>query len=386
MVSSVLLYLFLGRLLASTLAEPAKPHVGEYLPPQYQRLHQSQTDRGHDAKTIRVYAGHSIQRAIDAAPEGAHIIVQSEVYHEQVTIDKNGVNLAGEDAVIIPPHKPRRNPCTGFAGPRTKAGICVVGDGINAAKFEVEHRKVLSVKHPVRHAEVSGFRVKGFTGANILVLGAAETTIHDNHLSDGPNYGLLTAGSRDIILFRNWAGSSKGGFAAICIDDLSGTEVIRNTVGGYFLGIFIQTDGAVVENNEITSACFGVFVDPTIRDVHVCNNKVRVTISKCGVFGGAGIILDSSVRARVEGNLVRGQKTDDPTTEPRSGIAVVDDYCVEKSLACVLLGKNRAVSEGSVVKGNVLNGNQVDIYVNTTGKGNVVRNKECMISLPGGFC
>lgn len=261
-----------------------------------------------------------------------------------------------------------------------------MGSGIDAAKFQVEHRKVSSVRHPVKDVVVSGFRVKGFTGANILILGAAETTISDNQLSDGPNYGLLAAGSTDTILFRNQVGASKGGFAAICADNFFGTEVVRNTVGGYFLGIFIQTNSAVVENNEITSACFGAFVDPTIRDVHVCNNKVRSTLPKCGLFGGAGIILDSSVRARVEGNLVQGQKTSDPTKEPRSGIALVDDYCAEKSLACILLGKKQAVAKGNLIQGNTLNGNQVDLYVNTTGKGNIVRNNKCSISLPEGFC
>lgn len=343
-------------------------------------------DRGYYGNTIRVRSGQSIQQALNKAPYGSRVVVEAGTYAEQISIQKDGISLIGKGAVLVPPENPVENPCSGFAGPGTQAGICIAGKGLKLDEFKAEHRKVISVQKPVRDVTVTGFKVQKFVGFNILVLGADSAHVHDNELlSDASVYGFLTAGSTNTLVSDNVVASTKTSFIGVCMDNFSRVKVVGNKIDNFVIGLCIQTNGADIENNQVSQACYGAFLDPGVKDVKLCRNKFISPIPACGPPGATGILLDGSINARVEDNLVKGWKN---SAGPASGIVIVDDPCTNTppGLSCIYRGNKMAVAKGNVIKGNILKDNALDIYQETAGKGNVVRRNQCKTSVPPELC
>lgn len=146
----------------------------------------------------------------------------------------------------------------------------------------------------------------------------------------------------------------------------------------------IQTNGAEIEDNEVSEACYGAFFDPGVTNVRFRGNKLTNSQPACAPFGAAGVILDGTVKARIENNYISGWKTDDPKT---AGLVVADDPCSGEvpSLACLTLG-GAAIARDNRVRGNTLRDNALDIFVNTTGTGNEFRKNDCKTSDPAGIC
>jgi nitrous oxidase accessory protein NosD len=146
----------------------------------------------------------------------------------------------------------------------------------------------------------------------------------------------------------------------------------------------IQTNGAEIEDNEVSDACYGAFFDPGVKGVRFRNNKIFRSQPACAPFGASGIILDGAIGARVENNNVEGWKTDDPRT---AGLVVADDPCNSEplSLACLAIG-GPAIARDNRVRGNTLRDNTLDIFVNTTGTGNEFRRNDCDTSNQKGIC
>ena len=329
------------------------------------------TNSGGDA--VHVQAGQSIQAAINAAPPGTRIVVEAGIYAEQLTIKEDGISLVGRGAVLVPPAAPAENMCSNLAGNDTEAGICVQGADIELAPFEVEHRKVLSVGRAVDGVSVTGFEVHGFSGENIAVVGAQDAHVTGNWLYEGVTYGFLTAGSKNTRVGFNAVVSSETlGFIGICNDDMSGAQVFNNHVTGYIVGLCVQTSAADIQDNDISNCCDGAFVDPGIKGAKVLHNHIGKLNPSCltdfGYLGG--IILGGSVNTDVRFNLVEGQTLDGVA----GGIEIVD----------FPLGESVAVASGNVVTFNTLRNNDVDLYVNTTGTGNVLSNNQC--SAPAELC
>lgn len=146
----------------------------------------------------------------------------------------------------------------------------------------------------------------------------------------------------------------------------------------------IQTNGAEIEDNEVSEACYGAFFDPGVRDVRFRDNKLTKSQPACAPFGAAGIVLDGAIGARVENNCVEDWVTDDPKT---AGLVVADDPCAGEvpSLACLGLS-GPAIASDNRVRGNTLRDNTLDIFVNTTGTGNEFRKNDCKTSNLEGIC
>ena len=146
----------------------------------------------------------------------------------------------------------------------------------------------------------------------------------------------------------------------------------------------IQTNGAEIEDNEVSDACYGAFFDPGVKGVRFRNNKIFRSQPACAPIGASGIILDGAIGARVENNNVEGWKTDDPRT---AGLVVADDPCNSEplSLACLAIG-GPAIARDNRVRGNTLRDNTLDIFVNTTGTGNEFRRNDCDTSNQKGIC
>jgi len=323
--------------------------------------------------TAYVQPGQSIQTAIDRAHPGDRIIVRAGTYAEQLTVGKNGIQLVGRGAVLIPPPSPVLNTCSGLAGEGTEAGICVTGKGVVLAPFDTvqkEHRKFVSVGTQVKDVWINGFQVRGFSGENIAVVGARNTLVTGNSLADGTRYGFLTVGSKNTRAgFNTVTSAATLRFIGICMDDLGGAVVTSNHISGYQVALCVQTARAEIRNNDVSASCTGIFVDPGIVGAKIRRNHIGGTNPDCGP-PNAGIVLFGAVNTDVRGNHIEGQ------TVPggAAGVAVVD------------VSASGPFASGNVVTHNVLHNNDLDLFVSSVGIGNVLKRNECATSDPHGLC
>ncbi|OBS24415.1 hypothetical protein FPOA_04960 [Fusarium poae] len=334
-------------------------------------------------RTIYVKAGQKIQHAIRKASPGDRIVVAKGEYSEQLVIDKDGIQLEGHGATLKSPDAKylKQNACTGLTqdpqGNKLQAGICITGYKVETDNFITEHKKVRSVGRPVKGVSVTGFTVQGSSGINIAVLGAKNTYITNNKLIDGGAYGGLTLGSINTVFYDNVVTTTKGGFIAICMDNKSDVFAKKNEISNHVIGLCVQTNGAVMEYNKLTSNCFGVFVDPGVKEAKIAHNYVGPAPAACGK-NAAGIILGSSIGVLVTDNTIEGQKASDGSG---AGIRIYDDPCVATaemplSLSCVVLGKAIKARDNVVVR-NTLNNNDSDIQNLSKGSGNIIKCNTC---------
>lgn len=322
-------------------------------------------------ETVYVKAGQSIQAAINSAGAHATIIVEDGTYAEQLTIECDGINLVGNGAILVPPKTPGQNLCSGLAGPDTQAGICIAGYNVQLADFVVEHRKVISVGRPVTGVSVSGFDVRGFSGLDIAVVGGQDTVVAGNKLEDGDMYGCLTVGSKNThVDGNNVVSSEKLRFIGICMDDKSDVLVSNNHINGYLIGLCVQTAGANVRNNQVTNGCIGAFIDPGINGATVAQNHISTANPACAdipEIGIEGIIISGATNSIVQQNLIENLTFGGLPNQYALGIAILDDFTTTPP----------SIASGNKVLQNILRHNDFDIYVNTTGTGNVIQNNQC---------
>lgn len=323
---------------------------------------------------IRVWPGHSIQAAINKASPHDTIVVKAGTYAEQLTIDKDGISLVGHDAILVPPSFAASNLCSGLAGDKTEAGICVLGSKVVLAPFVSEHRKVISVGKPVKGVSISGFQIKNFSGENVAVVGGQDVSVTQNKLINGGQYGLLSDGSTNTIVADNTVISETGlKFIGICVDNFAGAQVSKNYISGYIIALCIDTSGADVGNNGISNCCIGVFIDPFIKDAKIHDNHIDASNPTCPPESVFGIIISGAVNTVARHNIIQGQtnKTNGGAT---AGLAIVDDQSTG----------TLAIASGNKVVGNIFRHNTLDLLVNTKGTGNVIEHNRC--STPKELC
>lgn len=340
---------------------------------------------GDHGKTIHVAADEKIQDAIDSASWGTKIVVAAGNYSEQLLIKKSGIALIGEPgAVLSVPATFTDNDCSGVFGPDTQAGICIAGTGVQMDDYVFEHQKVTSVRRPVKGVSVSGFQVEGFTGANIIALGAEYTRIFDNTLIDGFVYGILTSGSRWTSMTGNVLRSSdpfNSAFIAICMDNFEGVYVSDNDISFYGIGLCIQTTGADIHDNSVSYTCSGAILDPYVKDVKLYKNHISNSY-ECGELGSYGVAAFGTTNALITGNEIDNIRNDGPS----AGIFVSDDPCAEDALSCLVNPGVNVIAKRNKVTGNNLHDNDLDLLLTSTGKGNVFKNNQCTTSDPDGLC
>lgn len=319
------------------------------------------------AGAITVRSGQSIQAAIDRSHAGDLILVTGGTYAEQLTIKRSGTSLIGYNAILIPPKNPVKNICSGLAGEGTQAGICITGTNVTLAPFVFEHSKVISVTTRVSNVLVTGFAVRNFSGIDIAVVGAENAIISNNRLRNGAQYGALAVGSTNTRIDRNIINFTRElGFIGICVDDVGGAQVTNNAISGYSVGLCVQTPGADVRHNAVTNSCFGAFIDPGIEGAEISHNHIfgpaNPVCAGSPDLGVLGIIIVGAIDTEVSNNLIEGLHTPDKTGR---GIVVVD------------FGEPPAVATNNTIEDNVLRNNDIDIFLNTTGKGNVIQGNTC---------
>jgi nitrous oxidase accessory protein NosD len=327
-------------------------------------------------KTVK--PGHSIQSAIDSAKQGDKIIVEAGTYHEQITITKDGIQLIGKGAILLPPSTYKPNFCTGLSksfepeNKDTDAGICIYGRGFELAPYSraLQHRKVSKTGTYIRDVVVSGFEIRNFTGENIALIGAHNARIRNNKLVDGAQYGFLTVGSKSTQAEKNIVTSSGLLFIAMCMDDEADAKFERNDISNYYIALCTQTPGGVVKQNTVRNCCYGPFVDPGIVGAQIIGNTISTRNAGCLPKDGSGIAVLGAVNTLVQGNTVEGFKFNDTAL----GILVIDDPVT------------KAGAKGNVFERNLLKANDLDIFNGAMATDNVFRGNKCEKSLPVELC
>lgn len=313
-----------------------------------------------------VSPGQSIQAAIDAAAPYSVIEVGAGTYYEQLTIAKDGLTLRSNGAILKSPSSPVTNTCTGLAGGDSGAGICITGTGVELADFVSEHRRFVSVGTRVKNVAISGFTIDGFSGSGVASVAAEDTCVDDCTFLNGPLYGFLSVGSIRTSVTQATVVKEDGlGFIAICTDDVKDSRVLHSrALTGYGVGLCCQTPGALYSGNHLSGNCVGTFVDPGVVGAQITNNEIGPTDPACvGSPVVGGVILYGAVNTIVEGNTVHGQKAGGLA----GGIVLVDAADIDLSL----------IASGNQITGNVLYDNDFDIFINSTGAGNVVASNQC---------
>jgi nitrous oxidase accessory protein NosD len=328
---------------------------------------------------VVVKPGESIQDAVDAADPGTTILVRRGTYAENVTITTDGITLRGLGATIVPPAEPAPNECS-FGEPAAD-GVCAVG------QFDFpDPDGPPVVTDPVSDVTISGFAIAGFGANGILLLGAEDPVVSQNRLRDNTVYGLARFFSTGGRIVANEASGSE--LAGIYVGDSPAADVLilaNDTFENGSFGFFFRdaANGRLVGNRSHGN-CVGAIVlntGPNIAgDWRFTGNKISDNDGFCPGEGedpplsGIGVAIAGGADNTLVGNIIRDNT---PSGEvPFSGGVVVLDIGIP--------GANPP--SGNTVKGNVILGNEPDIFWDGTGDGNVFRANLCETSVPDGLC
>jgi parallel beta helix pectate lyase-like protein len=296
-----------------------------------------------------VRPGQSIQAAVDAARAGDTIVVFG-THRENIAVQTDRLTLRGVGAVILPPAVPKPDACFNAAQVGEAVhGFCVIGD----VDFDTG-----VVSRYVNGVTVSGFTVRDFVGTGLVSIAARDTTFEGNVATGNTDDGLgsnLSIGTR--FLGNNASGSRFGVrlFSAVG-GSLVGNSLHDNCVGMITIaspfgpaGRFRMTGNAVQHN---TRAC------PADDDFDA--------------LSGIGVGLVGATGTTIAANLITGNVAGGETVAS-GGVAAIG-------------GLDGTPLTDNVVKGNLILGNDPDIFWDETGTGNVFRLNACRTSSPPGLC
>jgi hypothetical protein len=176
--------------------------------------------------------------------------------------------------------------------------------------------------------------------------------------------------------------TSNPGFIAMCMDNFDTVTVTGNDLSYYAIGFCIQTSGARIYNNRVSFTCNGGVIDPHVEGVEFYANDISNSYDQCGDFGSYGIAVFGGQDAHVHDNTFSGIHNNGPA----AGVIVADDPCTEDALTCLANPGVTVVANGNKITNNILTDNDLDLWRNSTGTGNVFRRNSCSSSIPKGLC
>ncbi len=331
------------------------------------------------AGAVIVRPGQSIQAAVDAAAPGTTIIVQRGTYAENVAITTDGIKLLGNGATLVPPVNAIPNACS-FGGPPTD-GIC----GVGAGDFSDPNNPI--VTDPLSNVTISGFEINGFEGSGVFFFGAENPSVTNVRALGNGEYGIARFNSTGGKLVANVASDSEE--AGIYVGDSPNADVLiaGNEVSGNLFGFFLRDSahGKVV-GNRAHDNCMGLINLNTgtneAGDYSIAGNVFTHNDKFCPenvdemtpALSGIGVAIAGGHGNTVVGNIITNNipSGDVPFA---GGVVVID-----------AMSPGADLPANNVVKGNVITGNQPDIFTDGSGTGNVFFANACATSVPDGLC
>jgi parallel beta-helix repeat protein len=287
------------------------------------------------AVAVAAPAQASIQSAIDAASPGDTIVVRG-THRENLVIGKDGITLRGVGAVLLAPAEPAANACfdPSVEGEAVH-GICVSGD----IDFETGQ-----IARYVKGVSVSNFTVRGFTGNGITAAGARDATFSANVVEGNGDGGIAAIGSTSV-------------------------RVLGNRTSGNRFGVYVGGSvGGAIAGNAIRGNCVGVLAlgqPGPAGGFRVTGNEIAGNTRACPAGGdwpalsGVGVALVGASGNTVAANAITGNV-------PSADSALAGGVAV-------LAEPGGTPAERNVVAGNVIRGNDPDVFWDRLGAGNVFR-------------
>jgi hypothetical protein len=270
---------------------------------------------------LQVNAGESIQAAIDAASPGATINVGPGTYAESLVIAKDGINLVGNGATLIPPSVPSP----------VGAGILVADADLSSPDFPPP------INHIVTGVSINGFTIdgQGQQDQGVFVFGAANTTLTNDVARNNTGYGYFANTSTGTVFANDVA--SDGAEAGFYVGDSPNANASLTNVEAFNngFGIFIRSaEGVRLMHVNSHDNCLGMLVladnpGPAGNvDVHASafdhnNNACEADEEEdTPALSGIGIALSGANDVRLNGNSISGNVPGGETFAT-AGIAII---------------------------------------------------------------
>ncbi len=319
-----------------------------------------------------VRPGQSIQSAVDAARPGDTVFLTPGTYRESVRITTSGITLrgAGRTTVLMPAADPAGNACA-TAG----HGICVAGTDAAPVTGTAVRSLTLSgfKKHGLWASRTDRLTVRGVTAEKngqwgIATERSVRSVLRDNTARNNADAGLFVSNTTD---------TEQGAI------DARGTVIEGNRMTGNRIGVTVRRlRNLVVQHNDVTANCAGVFVvgdesKPragalTVRGNYVHeNNRYCPKTPRLPYLQGSGIVLTGAEETLITANWVEDNRGASPLS---GGIVLFKSFV-------------GALNERNTVKYNVAQGNApADLVNGDTGAGNTFQANLCTGSQPAGLC
>lgn len=334
----------------------------------------------HADHATHVRPGHSIQAAINHAPVGGVIVVESGTYRGNLEI-KRSVRLIGHHAVIEPAVTPTPNSCLALA-PGMVMGICAHG------AFNPDG----TIKKAISNVSIEGFIVRNFNGAGIIAAGVNGFRAVRNVTAHNGFWGIDVAASSNVSLLYNT--SHDNGSDGIHVDfSPSANAVIVGNASYGNLGfglLFLDALGGRIALNALYGNCAGIAVvavgDPSQSgsgNVRVRLNEVTRNNRLCPAvpgegpaYGGIGIVLIGAQNTTVALNRIRQNRSQAGSAFPGGGIVMLDGASF-----------GAAAPTGNSIQLNRLSRNKpYDIFGDGSGSANTVSGNSCQSTNLVGAC
>lgn len=322
---------------------------------------------GHGGSRIVRTTG-SIQSAVDLARPGDVIVVPAGTYRGSVEVTVPDLTIigAGPETVIAPSAAGTENACA-----QAGHGICVTGTA---------QHNVYGVQ--LRSLAVSGFKKNGVNASyadglkviDVTANGNGEQGISEEQSVRGVFRHDTARDNGQAGIFIANSVATEGGAL-----DTQGAVVADNELTGNRFGVVLRrVRDLTVDHNMITGNCGGVFVVgdenvPKAGALTVIGNQVAANNKYCASNGrlpfiqGSGILLTGTEKTLVTANQVTGNTG----ASPMSG-------------GIVLYPSNVGVpNTDNTISGNVVTGNgPADLADRDTGTGNAFTDNTCDRAAP----